>query len=129
MTYRRDSNVFNGYGSIIPFTKKAKEVFNKNKKWLPFEPSNFKSGSNLVNRDKDIVWMVSHCQTDSKREDVVKKLKGDSKNVVKSGAEGFFYKALFLTFPHEKTAFQRWKVVSEAIFLTNWGHICIEKWS
>ena len=78
MTYRRDSNVFNGYGSIIPFSKKAKEVFNKNKKWLPFEPSNFKSGSNLVNRDKDIVWMVSHCQTDSKREDVVKKLKAIS---------------------------------------------------
>ena len=37
--------------------------------------------------------------------------------------------ALFLTFPHEKTTFQLSKVVSEATFPTNWGYICIEKWS
>ena len=37
--------------------------------------------------------------------------------------------ALFLTFPHEKTNFQRPKVVSEAIIPTNLGYICIEKWS
>ena len=82
MTYRHDSDVFNGYGGIIPFSKKAKEVFKENEKWLPFDHSNmitkFKPGSNLADRDKDIVWMVSHCQTDSKREDVVKKLKAVS---------------------------------------------------
>ena len=79
MTYRHDSDVYNGYGGIIPFSKKAKGISKENEKWLPFDPNNitskFKLGSNLIDRGKDIVWMVSHCQTDSKREDVVKKLK------------------------------------------------------
>ena len=37
--------------------------------------------------------------------------------------------ALFLTFPHDKSTFQWSKVVSEAIFPTNLGYVCIEKWS
>ena len=35
----------------------------------------------------------------------------------------------FLTFPYEKTTFQWPKVVSEVIFPTNLGYICIVKWS
>ena len=42
---------------------------------------------------------------------------------------GFWEKVIFLPFPHEKTTFQWPKVVSEAIFPTNRGYICIEKWS
>ena len=49
-----------------------------------------------------------------------------SKNWVISS---FWEKVIFLTFPHEKTTFQWPKVVSEAIFPTNRGYICIEKWS
>ena len=36
-----------------------------------------------------------------------------------SPLRGFWVRALFLTFPHEKTTFQWSKVVSEAIFPTN----------
>merc|ERR1719323_993151 len=42
---------------------------------------------------------------------------------------GFREKVIFLPFPHEKTTFQRPKVVSEATPPTNRGYICIEKWS
>ena len=42
---------------------------------------------------------------------------------------GFLVRALFLTFPLEKTTFQLSKVVSEAIFPTNQGYVCIQKWS
>ena len=36
-------------------------------------------------------------------------------------------KGIFLTFTHEKTTFRWSKVVSEAIFPTNYGYVCIQK--
>ena len=75
MTYRRDSNVLNGYGKMVPISKEAIQA-SKEGKWLPFDPttSPFLSSSRLTERDKDICWMVSHCQTESKRESIVKDL-------------------------------------------------------
>ena len=43
--------------------------------------------------------------------------------------KGFFEKGIFLTVTHEKTTFRWSKVVSEAIFPTNQGYVCIKKWS
>ena len=76
MTYRRDSNVINGYGKIVPISKEAIHA-SKEGKWLPFESatsSTFLSSSRLTLKDKDISWMVSHCQTKSKRETIVEDL-------------------------------------------------------
>ena len=75
MTYRRDSNVLNAYGKIVPISRKAIQA-SKEGKWLPFDPTNnpFPSTSKLTEKDKDIGWMVSHCQTESRREDIVKNL-------------------------------------------------------
>ena len=78
MTYRRDSNVFNGYGNILPLSDEAVKASEEGR-WLPFEPNNHNYISTIDSkRYKEIGWMVSHCQTDSKRETVVKELQAIS---------------------------------------------------
>lgn len=70
MTYRRDSNVFNGYGRIFPLSAKAKAAGLKGQ-WLSYQASNTDNFTDK--RTKEIAWMVSHCHTDSKRELIVNK--------------------------------------------------------
>lgn len=68
MTYRQDSDIFNGYGKFIPISQKAKEAFEKGQ-WMVPEGH---YGSWSPTRSKDIAWIVSHCETDSKRESLAK---------------------------------------------------------
>ena len=81
-TYRRDSDIPFLYGKVIPRDLKYTHAYNQilqSKlvlKWRPI-PKNLPSF--LKNRDfsyktKGILWMVSHCKTNSRREDYVKKL-------------------------------------------------------
>ena len=57
MTYRRDSNVLNGYGKLVPISAKAIQAF-KEGKWLPFDPttSPFLSSSRLAEKDKGVLF-------------------------------------------------------------------------
>ena len=80
-TYRRDSIIPFTYGKVIP---KDLEFANLHKILQKKSMVNWRSvpkalPSSVNDRDfsyktKDILWMVSHCQTDSRREDYVKKL-------------------------------------------------------
>ena len=80
-TYRRDSVIPFTYGKVIP-----KDYLNIDLPSILQDklPVKWKSApqtlpKSVVDRDfsyktKDILWMVSHCETDSRREDYVKKL-------------------------------------------------------
>ena len=57
MTYRTDSDIYSPYGRIDKCN---------NNNWKP----NYK----FENKRKNIAWIVSHCKTDIKREEYVKKL-------------------------------------------------------
>ncbi len=81
MTYRRDSNVFNGYGRIIPTSQEALEAFERGQ-WLSYaEDKTSDVANSSSNRIKDVAWMVSHCDTFSKREVFVRKWKERSQNI------------------------------------------------
>ena len=81
-TYRRDSDIPFSYGKVIPRYFEYTQAYNKilqNKLAIDWKPIPKKLSSSLNDRDfgyktKDILWMVSHCETDSKREFYVKKL-------------------------------------------------------
>ena len=80
-TYRRDAVITTAYGKIIP-----KEESTDNNEllqdksipiWKPFH-SNLVPKSilqrDMRNKTKGILWMVSHCKTDSRREHYIAKL-------------------------------------------------------
>ena len=81
-TYRRDSDIPFTYGKVIPRDLEYTQAYNKmlqSKLAIEWKPIPKKLSSFLNDRDfsyktKDILWMVSHCETDSRREDYVKKL-------------------------------------------------------
>ena len=81
-TYRRDSDIPFTYGKVIERDLEYTQVYNKilqskvATEWRPI-PKNLPSFLNdrdFSYKTKDILWMVSHCETDSRREDYVKKL-------------------------------------------------------
>ena len=80
-TYRRDSVVPFVYGKVVPRNVIETDTVAlqdmSNVKWKSM-PKNLPSS--ILNRDishktKGILWMVSHCTTDSRREEYVEKLK------------------------------------------------------
>ena len=80
-TYRRDSVIPNLYGKVIPRDTPADSLNSvlqdtTNVKWkkVPADISKLFLTRNLKHKTKGILWMVSHCKTDSKREEYVKKL-------------------------------------------------------
>ena len=81
-TYRRDAVISTPYGKVIPIGESTDDHDLLQDKsipmWKPFNP-NLVSKSilerDLTNKTNGILWMVSHCETDSRREDYVKKLK------------------------------------------------------
>ena len=80
-TYRRDSTIPFTYGKVIPkdleFADLHKILQNKSMvKWrsVPEVLPSSVNDRDFSYKTKDILWMVSHCQTDSRREDYVKKL-------------------------------------------------------
>ena len=81
-TYRRDSEIPFTYSKVIPRDFEYTQGYNKilqSKLAIEWRPIPRKLPSFLNDRDfsykkKDILWMVSHCKTDSRREDYVKKL-------------------------------------------------------
>ena len=80
-TYRRDSVIPNLYGKVIPRDTPADSLNSvlqdtTNVKWkkVPADISKLVLTRNLKHKTKGILWMVSHCKTDSKREEYVKKL-------------------------------------------------------
>ena len=79
-TYRRDAVISAPYGKFTPKdeSRNQNNVLQHNSipKWKPIPK---RLPISVLNRDfsyknKDILWIVSHCTTDSKREDYVKKL-------------------------------------------------------
>jgi alpha-1,3-fucosyltransferase len=79
-TYRRDSVIPFTYGKVLP--KYSTENMNKaiqDNSIVEWKPVPKKLPNSIERRDltyktKGILWMVSHCTTDSRREDYVKKL-------------------------------------------------------
>ena len=87
-TYRRDAVITSAYGKVIPKQESTDNndlLQNKSvPKWKSFLPD--KVPKTILNREvkhktKGILWMVSHCSTDSKREDYVKKLQSHLKTL------------------------------------------------
>ena len=80
MTYRLDSEVFNGYGAFLNKTSRKEIKLNGflqfDRKYHSFESnlSKYKIAE-LSERPKDIAWLVSHCKTPSRRENYVKDMK------------------------------------------------------
>ena len=80
-TYRKDAVITSAYGKIIPIIESTEDNYLLQDKsiptWKTFD-SNLVSKSvlerNLANKTKGILWMVSHCQTESRREDYVNSL-------------------------------------------------------
>ena len=79
MTYRLDSDVYLGYGSFI--NKTTNQII-KPDYFFDFDEENHVVRNltefgltELVERPKDIAWLVSHCNTNIKREDYVKEMK------------------------------------------------------
>ena len=73
MTYRLDSDVYLGYGSFI--NKTTNQII-KPEYFFDFDEENHVVRNltefgltELVERTKDIAWLVSHCNTNIKRED------------------------------------------------------------
>ena len=87
-TYRKDAVITVPYGKIIPIDESTDDnnlLQNKTiPAWKTFH-SNLVPKSllerNLANKTKGILWMVSHCQTDSRRELYVKKLQSHLKTL------------------------------------------------
>ena len=81
-TYRRDSDIPFTYGKVIPRYLEYNQEYNKilqsklAMKWrpVPKDLPSFLNDRDFSYKTKDILWMVSHCKTDSRREDYVKKL-------------------------------------------------------
>ena len=81
-TYRRDSVIPFTYGKVIPRDFEYTQVYNKilqskvTMEWQPVPQTlpNFIKERDFRYKTKDILWMVSHCKTDSRREDYVKEL-------------------------------------------------------
>ena len=82
-TYRRDSVIPNLYGKVIPRDTPPEDLNDvlqdtSNVEWKPVPTKIPKSilNNDLSHKTKGILWMVSHCETDSRREEYVKKLEG-----------------------------------------------------
>ena len=82
-TYKRDSVIPFLYGKVVPKDTSPEELNDvlqdtSNVEWKPVPKEIPKSISNsdLSHKTKGILWMVSHCETDSRREEYVKKLEG-----------------------------------------------------
>ena len=81
-TYRKDSVIPFTYGKLLPRTgiEDLNSALQDNSvihwKTVPDKPSKSTLEWDLRYKTKDILWMVSHCTTESKREDYVKKLQG-----------------------------------------------------
>ena len=82
-TYRRDSVIPSPYGKFIlrGSSRNDNSLLQDSSvpKWKP-KPKYLPTS--IINRDfsyksKDILWIVSHCKTDSKREDYVKQLQNE----------------------------------------------------
>ena len=80
-TYRKDAVITSAYGKVIPITESTDDNALLQDKsipqWKTFNSSLVPKSileRNLANKTKGILWMVSHCKTDSRREDYVKKL-------------------------------------------------------
>ena len=78
MTYRLDSEVILNYGNFV--NKTSKKIIKPNS-FLHYNERQFISSSlrehglnELLERPKDIAWIVSHCDTASKRENYVKEM-------------------------------------------------------
>lgn len=61
MSYRSDSDIYDPYGKVVPRNSTVSPKKDRRALWK--------------SKKKEAVWMVSHCQTDSKREEYVKELK------------------------------------------------------
>jgi alpha-1,3-fucosyltransferase len=67
MSYRQDADIQLPYGTIRPLQEREKP----GRRWKRIRTMNeSKNGSSAI-----VAWMVSHCSTDSKREDYVKELR------------------------------------------------------
>ena len=73
MTYRRDSDIVLNFGLILP--KNASKIPDfKPGKWMNFTPP-MQKHYHRFSRPKDILWIVSHCDVWSKRDQYVEELK------------------------------------------------------
>ena len=85
-TYRRDSTIPFLYGKVIPKTlNQDRNVALQDMSIVKWKTLPHKLPSSILNRDmsnktKGILWMVSHCTTESRREDYVKKLQNHLKH-------------------------------------------------
>ena len=82
-TYRKDATVPSVYGKFIPKNESVHDYHILQDTTAP-EWKSFPTvlPCSIMNRDistktKDILWMVSHCTTESQREDYVKKLQSE----------------------------------------------------
>lgn len=80
-TYRRDSVIPFTYGKVIPKDYENSDLHtilqdSSPVKWKPVPQTLPRSvdDRDFSYKKKGILWMVSHCETDSRREDYVKKL-------------------------------------------------------
>ncbi|XP_023343120.1 alpha-(1,3)-fucosyltransferase C [Eurytemora carolleeae] len=69
MTYRRDSDIFSPYGEMTSIRTDSRDNISGGK--MDKKELNFKT----IDDRKLVAWVVSHCQTDSQREEYVKELK------------------------------------------------------
>ena len=82
-TYRRNSVIPFLYGKVIPRDLEHTQAYNQilqsklAMEWRPFPKnlSSFLNDRDFSYKTKDILWMVSHCKTNSRREDYVQKLR------------------------------------------------------
>ena len=86
MTYRLDSDIPRPYGFILPkdvTLKRMSDLREYAGKWKPFHMQEFKkslakkskSFHDLSKRPKSVGWIVSNCNTESRREDYVRTLR------------------------------------------------------
>ena len=86
-TYRRDSVIPFVYGKVIPRNDHENQNLilqdNSVVKWKPVPDKLPLSilNADLTHKTKGILWMVSHCTTDSRREEYVKKLQSHLKTL------------------------------------------------
>ena len=78
MTYRHDSDVVLNFGNLVNKTTDEKIMHNS---FINYDDNQLIDDSTkhgfikLQKKAKDIAWLVSHCKTNSKREDYVKEMK------------------------------------------------------
>ena len=81
-TFRTDSTVLFPYGRVVDKTiKHLKDApRNPDPVWLEPPPKELTPTIkvHLAKKTKDILWMVSHCETDSKREKYVEELQNST---------------------------------------------------